>query len=683
MSAQTTRTPHTPITSFLNESPDAKRLLPPKKPRSRGFWALLIVGTILNIAVIALGITLFVSSGKTIEPPAQRRISVPYADNADLWKALHGWVVQEDGRIKPLETFSRESVRTITGREKFEGNDAVAVVISWVLLNDPDENRAFRNAQKFNCDWDEYPFILCDHHELRALLYREKRGEDATLTEEELHGKYVEPKMLRFSNALKKVMRDIAAKQSEDGKAVLTPLEQKASEVKKRLALYERIRLGGQEGLERVHAPGEMGLVALDRHGPTWFSLRGIKEFVKTPALWDEVLGGRRIVSPRDYEKTRVQKYPADEAKRVADAAGLMQTAYLSGEVETFAASAEKFRAAIEDVSLRFRDYPGTDTTALELWFNTSNPFRKAWIFSLLTAILLLTSLAIRGRWEKGSRYIYFAGLVVYGVALFWSAAGFYCRVTISGRPPVSNMYESVIWVGFMTAVFGLLLELFHRKGVMALAGSLVSMFGLVLADQLPLTLAPNIQPLQAVLRSNYWLTIHVLTIVSSYAAFAVAWGLGNFNLGLMLFAPGRRDMVKALSQQCYRAIQIGVVLLAAGTLLGGFWAAESWGRFWGWDPKEVWALIALLCYVIPLHARFVGWVKDFGLAACSVICFSSVVMAWYGVNFVLGAGLHSYGFGGGNDAWVYWGGMINISLVVHAALRYNYWQPATAEESV
>jgi hypothetical protein len=104
--------------------------------------------------------------------------------------------------------------------------------------------------------------------------------------------------------------------------------------------------------------------------------------------------------------------------------------------------------------------------------------------------------------------------------------------------------------------------------------------------------------------------------------------------------------------------------------MLGGFWAAQSWGRFWGWDPKEVWALIALLCYLIPLHARYVGWVGDFGLAACSVVCFASVVMAWYGVNFVLGAGLHSYGFGNGNDSWIYLAGLVNVSLVVHGALR-------------
>jgi ABC-type transport system involved in cytochrome c biogenesis permease subunit len=162
-----------------------------------------------------------------------------------------------------------------------------------------------------------------------------------------------------------------------------------------------------------------------------------------------------------------------------------------------------------------------------------------------------------------------------------------------------------------------------------------------------------------------------VITIVSSYGAFALAWGLGNMNIGLMIFRPDRRDLIKTLSHYCYRAIQVGVILLFFGTMLGGFWAAESWGRFWGWDPKEVWALIAFIAYIIPLHARFVGWVKDFGLAACSVVCYSFVVFAWYGVNFILGAGLHSYGFGAGNNEWVYLGCMLNVSLVIYAGLRY------------
>src|SRR5262249_17911392 len=101
------------------------------------------------------------------------------------------------------------------------------------------------------------------------------------------------------------------------------------------------------------------------------------------------------------------------------------------------------------------------------------------------------------------------------------------------------------------------------------------------------------------------------------------------------------------------------------------WWAAYSWGRFWGWDPKEVWALIALVVYVIPLHMRYAGWVKDFGLAVAAILCYSAIVMCWYGVNFVLGAGLHSYGFGGGGPWWVFRGGMINGEWVLVASIVF------------
>src|SRR5206468_12318982 len=99
---------------------------------------------------------------------------------------------------------------------------------------------------------------------------------------------------------------------------------------------------------------------------------------------------------------------------------------------------------------------------------------------------------------------------------------------------------------------------------------------------------------------------------------------------------------IKPLANFIYRAMQVGVLLIAAGTILGGVWADYSWGRLWGWDPKEVWALITLLVYLIPLHGRFAGWVNTFGLLVASVFRFLSVIMAWYGVNFVLGVGLHS-----------------------------------------
>ena len=108
---------------------------------------------------------------------------------------------------------------------------------------------------------------------------------------------------------------------------------------------------------------------------------------------------------------------------------------------------------------------------------------------------------------------------------------------------------------------------------------------------------------------------------------------------------------IELLAKFIFRAMQLGIVLLAAGTIAGGAWAKLAWGGFWGWDPKLVWALITLVVYLVPLHGRFAGWMNTFGLVAASVVCFMAVLMSWYGVNFVLRVGLHNYGFTEGGDA--------------------------------
>jgi ABC-type transport system involved in cytochrome c biogenesis permease subunit len=160
------------------------------------------------------------------------------------------------------------------------------------------------------------------------------------------------------------------------------------------------------------------------------------------------------------------------------------------------------------------------------------------------------------------------------------------------------------------------------------------------------------------------------MTITLSYAAFALALGIGNITLGYYAVGSTNQNAISSLTRFNYKAIQVGVLLLAAGTILGGVWADYSWGRFWGWDPKEVWALVALLGYLAVLHARYAGWVGQLGLAALSVICFSLVVMAWYGVNFVLGAGLHSYGFGGGGQPYIFSAIVVQMLFVGVATMR-------------
>ncbi len=345
---------------------------------------------------------------------------------------------------------------------------------------------------------------------------------------------------------------------------------------------------------------------------------------------------------------------PKKRITEILDQFANVRDAFVANDAANFGTESARFfekLSAGDDVQ---------SSVPIELTYNRVQPFLWSWIVMLLATIALVTSTMTK------PSVVYVAGLLLYGVSLVFQIGGFVARIYISGRAPVGNMYETVIWAALMSAIFALVLELIYRRRVIALAGAIVATLGLILADQLPLALDPRIGQLAPVLRTNYWLTVHVITIVSSYAAGTLAWGLGNITLGILAFGHGDRETVKQLSNFTYRAMQITVFLLATGTFLGGWWAAESWGRFWGWDPKEVGALIALICYVIPLHARYIGWVKDFGLAMSAVLCYASIIVSWYVVNFVFASGLHSYGFGGASGMlWVLWATLLNVEWLL------------------
>ena len=453
--------------------------------------------------------------------------------------------------------------------------------------------------------------------------------------------------------------------------------------------------------------------------------------------------------------------------------------------------------------SVNADSYPSPAAMARESHFNDVAPFFKAPIaygfaLFLLTMSLVASSFGksmnLESTFGKVTQGLYLSGLAAFAAGIGLEIYGFYLRVMITGWAPVSNMYETVIWVALVASVLGLVIEAIYRRTYAALAAAGVALVGTGLAATVPL-LDPTIHQLPPVLRSNYWLTIHVLTIVSSYAAFALAMGLGvvatatylvatyrrSASLGelampLLLGIPilgagaglamsadkiqlgpywasygyygalvvaaiggvasgmsvfallgegvnrmiaGRRRarafasiagqegsgvqtidppstttwthtqpteddaelrarvmqntaaQIKPMASFIYRSMQVGILLVAAGTFLGGWWADVSWGRFWGWDPKEVWALITLLVYLMPLHGRFAGWVNTFWLVMASVVCFLSVLMAWYGVNFVLGVGLHSYGFTNGGGQ----GSVAVVTLVVLAFAAGAYWR--------
>lgn len=469
----------------------------------------------------------------------------------------------------------------------------------------------------FDKEWETESFIRIDHHGLKKQL---GFPEDA---------KYFSPRDLEKSEALTKLVRE--GMQKEQRKERPSDIEKKALQVQNQRGLLESILTGRAWNIlpnpEGVHKD--------------WFSL--------------SALGDQSAPLP----------YSAEQGQKLTTAVKELLASFMDRDAGKWNKSSDELVRVLR-FDLGGSSYPEMSGLSREIHYNHLHPFRISWILYVIAFIGLLGFLVTK---KKALQYVG-GGALVTGFLVH--AYGFTIRCLIAGRPPVTNMYESVIWVTWGCVLFSMLIWIAYRNLVIPTASVVFAIVGLVLADNLPIILDPAINPLEPVLRSNYWLTIHVLTITMSYAAFALSLCLGNVVLGNYFYRPSATSLIQEYSLYMYRAMQIGVVLLAAGTILGGVWADYSWGRFWGWDPKEVWALIALLLYLAVLHGRFTGWLKGFGFATTTVVSFLGVLMAWYGVNFVLGVGLHSYGFGTGGSGYVLAYVAVQVAFIVAAYVRYS-----------
>ncbi len=222
-------------------------------------------------------------------------------------------------------------------------------------------------------------------------------------------------------------------------------------------------------------------------------------------------------------------------------------------------------------------------------------------------------------------------------------------RVIISGRAPVTNMYETVLFSGWGALLLGLVIGHFKKEKAFVYVGLAYNVMTLMMMNFATGMLSASISPLVPVLRDNFWLSTHVTTIILSYGALAMSWVLANTVLLKRRFGPGiNMEDERYYADLIYTCVKWGTVLLAAGVILGGVWADYSWGRFWGWDPKETWSLIVLCLYMAILHGRYTAWIPPKRFAVLVAGAFMSVMMAWFGVNYILASGLHSYGFSEG-----------------------------------
>jgi cytochrome c-type biogenesis protein CcsB len=290
---------------------------------------------------------------------------------------------------------------------------------------------------------------------------------------------------------------------------------------------------------------------------------------------------------------------------------------------------------------------PSDDKIDSEILYNKYDVFKNLYYLYMLSGIMMLLFTIINIFFEKKFIRTLVNGFHVFIAFLFGlHTLGLIARWYISGHAPWSDAYESMIYVAWATMFFTLA---FDRKSKLTVAsGTFVAAMVLMIAHWN--WMDPAIANLQPVLNS-YWLMIHVAVIVASYGPFALGMILGLVALILMLFTNNQNKFkmslnIKEITYINEMALTIGLVMLTIGNFLGGQWANESWGRYWGWDPKETWALISIMVYAFVIHARFVPALRGLWIYnVMSILAFYSILMTYFGVNFYL-TGLHSYASG-------------------------------------
>lgn len=308
-----------------------------------------------------------------------------------------------------------------------------------------------------------------------------------------------------------------------------------------------------------------------------------------------------------------------------------------------------------------------------ELIFNEINLFERLIFAYLIMGILTLTVgfyLIFKSVKIHPKLYTLLLGASI--IILFIHTVGLVLRWVIGGYPPFSNTYESILYIAYSCAFAGVV---FFRHFLLALSASLI-MAGIFMFTAHLGHIDPEITTLVPVLKS-FWLMIHVSVITASYGFFALCCLLGAFVLLLYTQTDNKlnlQEQIKTLTYINEISMTIGVALLIVGNFLGGVWANESWGRYWGWDPKETWSYISILVYVFILHIRFMGKLYSYYLFnALSLVAFASILMTYFGVNFYL-AGMHSYATGDPVPipTWVYIITTIVICLIGISYFKYR-----------
>ncbi len=552
-----------------------------------------------------------------------------------------------NGRIKPLDTVARNSLLIIHGKQTLETEQGTLSPIDWLVevLMKQDE----ADLQKI--------FVIRNPETLSALGWKPDAGKYFSFRE--------------FIPHLQEVQQQAALAEKVDTQ-LRSPFQRDIVKLFERLTLYHRLsntlEVTGtvefkrqiDELVQNIHpspVPMDTGITAEALQSLGFLAETGYFFAIPPFPPNDDPLQWRKMGESLLNFLADGKLHPAVNAW-----AG-MATAYAATDPAAFNRVLDNYSAELQ------RDLPRRAFKArIESTFNQLQPFYSAMVIYVLIFILACASWLV---WPETLGRYAFALLVLTFVI---HSAGLITRMYLEGRPPVTNLYSSAVFIGWGSVLLGIFLERFFRNGIGSAAASIIGFITLLIAHHLSMD-GDTMEMMRAVLDTNGWLATHVVCVTLGYASTFLAGFLALTYIIRGVFTPSLdRRTAGSLSRMVYGIVCFATLFSFVGTILGGIWADQSWGRFWGWDPKENGALLIVLWNAIILHARWGGLVRQRGLMVMAV--FGNIVTSWswFGVN-MLGIGLHSYGFMESAFPWLIIFCASQLAFMAMGLLPFHLWR--------
>ncbi len=549
-----------------------------------------------------------------------------------------------NGRVKPLDTVARTSLLMLQGRQRVTAENGARVSpAEWLL------DVLYRPLVA-----DRYQVFEISHPELLALL-------DLTTAAGAGNKRF---SAQQFSGKLGDLDRQARLADSTE-RPLRTAFQRAVVQLRDGISLYQRL-----QGSVIAFGDGEFldQLAKLEQARP---DAKQASELARMFTTMDSFSYFRPIPPAKGAEVTAWRTIGTTWAESLAsgttDPAALafaaLGRAWRNRDAIAFNRAVQSYRQQLD------ADLPAVMAkSAVELRLNSSEPFYTS---AVLYVAAFLCGIISWLKWPEAVRRIAFMLVVV---AFGLTTVGIATRMWLEARPPVTNLYSSALFVGWGAVALCLAIEYFYKNAIGSVTAGLVGFAALVIAHHLALG-GDTMEMMRAVLDSNFWLATHVVIIAIGYSATFLAGFLALLYVLRGVFTRSLDEVTaSAFGRMIYGIVCFATLFSFVGTILGGIWADQSWGRFWGWDPKENGALLIVIWNAILLHVRWAGLVKTRGLACLAI--FGNIVTAWswFGVN-MLGVGLHSYGFMDAAFWWLLAFVISQLAIILVAAVPASKWR--------